>query len=196
VWGSDEAVLANGHTVRATPEQIAGEMRFLEPWDSVRGNPYSKRPGTWLRPDELQVAELSRCHSRRKVQHGKLSLDVKGFAYYKDWIAQEIVESLRANEKEIVKQLYYPYVERFVRKTTGASRIIIFDHTMRKRRLELGTTQNDDGKEQPATMVSIRHTSPRACAKLGSGPLRSIGKRRPPAAQAEHRRRRGMLLML
>ena len=32
-------------------------------------------------------------------------------------------------------------------------RVIIFDHTQRKRRVELGQTENEDGKEQPATMV-------------------------------------------
>jgi hypothetical protein len=161
VWDSDEAVLANGHTVPATPGQITAEMRFLEPWDSVRGNPYIRRdpaPGYDRMNFKWQDYPVA-IQDARPIM-GNFSLDVNGFAYHKDWIAQEIIESLRANEKENVKQLYYPHVERFVKKITEASRIIIFDHMMRKRRLELGTTQNDDGKEQPATMVRIRHTFP------------------------------------
>lgn len=161
VWGSDEAVLANGHVVPATPEQITAEMRFLEPWDSVRGNPYIRRdPAPGYDRTNFKWQDYPVAIQDARPTMGNFSLDVNGFAYYKDWIAREIVENLRANEKEIVKQLYYPHVEHFVKKITGASRIIIFDHTMRKRRLELGTTQNDEGKEQPATMVRILHIFP------------------------------------
>jgi len=80
-------------------------------------------------------------------------LDTHGFAYFEDGISQDVIDALRGNDKEAVKELYCQHVREFVKRITGAPRIIIFDYTLRKRRLELGNTQNDDGKEQPATMA-------------------------------------------
>jgi hypothetical protein len=61
---------------------------------------------------------------------------------------------LRENDGERIRQKYYPHIETLVKKQTGASHVIIFDHTSCKRRPELGTYENPTGKEQPATMVS------------------------------------------
>lgn len=66
-----------------------------------------------------------------------------------------MLDVLRKNNLDKVRQLYYPHIENLVKKETGASRVVIFDHTSRKRRPELGKYDNPTGKEQPATMVSL-----------------------------------------
>lgn len=81
-------------------------------------------------------------------------MDTHGFTYYDDDIPQDTVDALRGNDKETVKDLYYPHIESFVKRITGPPRVTIFDHTLRKRRLDLAKTENNDNKEQPATMVS------------------------------------------
>ncbi|KAF1998236.1 methyltransferase [Amniculicola lignicola CBS 123094] len=129
-------------------------MRFLEPWDPSRGNPYIR-----ISPDEGYDRMNFKWEDYKVHIHDARSmkdhfmLDTHGFAYYDDQISPELVGLLRQNEKDTVRELYYPQVENLVKRATGATRVIIFDHTQRKRRLELDNQSNDDGKEQPATMV-------------------------------------------
>jgi hypothetical protein len=66
----------------------------------------------------------------------------------------EVIEVLRVGIREVVQEVYYPKVEEFVKYVTGASRVIIFDHTVRKSDPEMKKEDNPSGKEQPATVVS------------------------------------------
>ncbi len=60
-------------------------------------------------------------------------------------------------DEAAVKQVYYPEAERLIAEATGASRVFIFDHTVRRR-----VTGADDRAEgqprQPATRVHVDHT--------------------------------------
>jgi hypothetical protein len=71
----------------------------------------------------------------------------------------EVIEALRVGVKEVVQELYYPKVEKLVKSITGASKVIIFDHTVRKRDPEMKKEDNPSGKEQPATVVCIFFSS-------------------------------------
>ncbi|PVI02647.1 methyltransferase [Periconia macrospinosa] len=142
-------------------------MRFLEPWSQSRESPYiriSPEPGydrmnfEW-RDQDVQVADV------RGAQQD-FNLQTHGFAYYEDEVPTQVIAALRGDEKEVVKKLYYPLIESLVKKITGASRIIIFDHTLRKRRTELSLSENNDGKEQPATMVHCDQSEKGALRRL------------------------------
>lgn len=132
-------------------------VRFIEPWSQnkelpfIRTNPepgYDYMNFEWIdRPVQI---------NNSRGQKETFSLDKHGFAYTDDveGCTQEMLDVLRENDGQRIHEKYYPHIEGLVKKQTGASHVIIFDHTSRKRRPELGTYENPTGKEQPATMVS------------------------------------------
>ncbi|RMZ66208.1 O-methyltransferase family 2 [Pyrenophora seminiperda CCB06] len=152
--------------VPAWPDrEVVAEMRFLEPWDVSRGNPYirtSPEPGY----DRMNFAWQNYAVKLQDARPNKadFKIDVHGFGYFDDEI--DLIDALRRNEDASAMQSYYHHVENFVKGITSADRIIIFDHTIRKRRPELSQTQNDDGREQPATMVHCDQTEKGALRRL------------------------------
>ncbi len=68
------------------------------------------------------------------------------------------------NEKE-VRALYYPEVEQTIARTTGAARVFIFDHTLRRRVAGVSTDRTADAPRQPVARVHVDHT-------VRSGPQR------------------------
>jgi hypothetical protein len=81
-----------------------------------------------------------------------ISLDREGF----DLLRQTSAVRNFYDEDE-VRSVYYPEAERLIAKATGASRVFIFDHTVRRR-----VTGADDRAvgtpRQPATRVHVDHT--------------------------------------
>jgi hypothetical protein len=60
-------------------------------------------------------------------------------------------------DEDEVRKLYYPEAERVIAEATGASRVFIFDHTVRRR--EHGVDDRAAGlPRQPATRVHVDHT--------------------------------------
>ncbi|KAF7168581.1 hypothetical protein CNMCM5623_001563 [Aspergillus felis] len=86
------------------------------------------------------------------------NLDTHGFAFAVDpeGTRPEILEAIRAGDKETVRLLYYPVVEELVKRQTQASRVVIFDHTVRRREAALAG-KNPNGREQPASTVHCDH---------------------------------------
>jgi hypothetical protein len=153
VWASDHDVIA--------------EMRFLEPWDKSKGNPYIRvEPAEgYDRMNFLWKDHAVQIENARS-QKEDFELDKHGFMYANDATDSDMITALRENKQDMVKKFYYPHVESFVRDLTGAQRVIIFDHTLRKRRTELNKTENSDGKEQPATMVHCDQSEKGALRRL------------------------------
>jgi hypothetical protein len=67
------------------------------------------------------------------------------------------------DDDDEVKANYYPEVERVVKEATGADRVFIFDHTIRRR--IPGATDDRIGPRQPVPRVHVDHT-------VRSGPQR------------------------
>ncbi len=67
------------------------------------------------------------------------------------------------DDDDEVKAVYYPEVERAVKEATGADRVFIFDHTIRRR--IPGATDDRIGPRQPVPRVHVDHT-------VTSGPQR------------------------
>lgn len=94
-------------------------------------------------------------HDARPLRDS-FQLDTHGFAFAvdSDGSRPEILETIRAGDKEAVRDVYYPLVEQIIKRETGASRVVIFDHTVRRREASLAG-KNPDGREQPASTVSV-----------------------------------------
>ncbi|EFR00295.1 hypothetical protein MGYG_03297 [Nannizzia gypsea CBS 118893] len=89
-----------------------------------------------------------------RPQRDEFQLDTHGFAFAVDpeGSQPEVLEAIRAGDKETVQKLYYPLVEKLIKDRTGASRVFIFDHTVRRREASLAG-KNPNGREQPAGTV-------------------------------------------
>lgn len=87
-----------------------------------------------------------------------LSLDREGFAL----VARQSAASNFHDERE-VKAVYYPEVERILADVSGADRVFVFDHTIRRR--IPGAADDRTGPRQPVERVHVDHT-------VKSGPQR------------------------
>jgi hypothetical protein len=84
---------------------------------------------------------------------GSVSLDVEGF----DLVRQQSAAKNFYDDDE-VKRVYYPEAELLLKDITGASRVFIFDHTVRKR-VEGAADTREVGLRQPVGRVHVDHTA-------------------------------------
>jgi hypothetical protein len=80
-----------------------------------------------------------------------ISLDREGFAL----VRQRSAVRDFYNDDE-VRSTYYPEAERLIKEATGADRVFIFDHTVRKR--VVGAADRSGGLRQPVGRVHVDHT--------------------------------------
>ncbi|ORY14663.1 O-methyltransferase-domain-containing protein [Clohesyomyces aquaticus] len=164
---TEEAVEPLKNHVPEAPDHITASMRFLEPWDSSRGTPYIRiNPCPGYDRMNFNWQDYSVPITNARPNMNDFDLDFHGFTYTNDEISPALIDALRKNEPDTIRSLYYPHIIELAKKLTGGKRVIIFDHTQRKRRLDLEDTKNDDGKEQPATMVHCDQTPESAIRRL------------------------------
>ena len=140
------------------PLKVSAIMSFLEPWDGSKGEPYYRSaPDEGFQSTNFQWVERQVTVTDARQNKHHFSLDKNGFCFEddNDCLTPDLIEALRTGVKEVVQELYYPKVEKLVKKITKASRVIIFDHTVRKRDPSMKKEDNPNGKEQPATVVSL-----------------------------------------
>jgi hypothetical protein len=61
-------------------------------------------------------------------------------------------------DEDEVRRVYYPEVQRVLAEVTGASKVFIFDHTLR-RRVKGAVDWSREAPRQPATRVHVDHTA-------------------------------------
>lgn len=88
-----------------------------------------------------------------------VSLDREGFAL----LHQKSAVGDFYDDDE-VRRVYYPEAERVLTEATGAKRVVVFDHTVR-RRVQGGVDRAPGTPRQPATRIHVDHT-------VKSGPQR------------------------
>jgi len=134
------------------------QMSFLEPWPSTKTeSPYVRGMAEdGYLSQNFQNVEHTVEITDARLNKENFKLDTHGFAWYKDTnLSAPVLEAIRSKDKDSVIDAYYPLVEDLVKRATGATRTIVFDHTYRKRNPELDMKENPNGKEQPATVVSL-----------------------------------------
>ena len=131
---------------------VTAELNYLA---SVSGKPrtYAFDPP----PGEPKSTSLPEPH-RVPIFDARLiaenfSLDREGFALVRH--PNQVKDFY--NDEEI-RTVYYPAVEAFLRATLKADRVVIFDHTVRKR-VEGAPDIRDGGPRQPATRVHVDQTA-------------------------------------
>jgi hypothetical protein len=96
-------------------------------------------------------------HDIRAIR-GTASLDREGFALVRH---DSVVKNFYDDDE--VKAVYYPEAERLIKQATGADRVFVFDHTVRKR-VPGSADVRDGGPRQPVARVHVDHTARNASA--------------------------------
>ncbi|KAI6125925.1 hypothetical protein EV401DRAFT_1036272 [Pisolithus croceorrhizus] len=86
-------------------------------------------------------------------------LDTAGFQYFR-----HPAKHTKFTDDEEIKEEYYPESIELIKKLTGASRVVIFDHTLRRRRP--GERGADPKNRQPATYVHVDQTMAASIARV------------------------------
>ncbi|KDR70146.1 hypothetical protein GALMADRAFT_254991 [Galerina marginata CBS 339.88] len=88
-----------------------------------------------------------------------VSLDTAGFQYFHEPSKHKSF----ANDEEIVRE-YYPESIELIKKLTGATRVELFDHTIRRRRP--GQVDDSPDRRQPVAQVHVDQTTKSAIARV------------------------------
>jgi hypothetical protein len=131
---------------------VEAELHYLKPMtDRPRYYTYDPPPGV-ARSNTAHETHVVPIYDLRGIG-GNLSLDRQGF----EWLGQTSAVGNFYDDDE-VRSVYYPEAQRFIAEATGASRVFIFDHTVRRR--VIGADDRAPGTpRQPATRVHVDHTA-------------------------------------
>lgn len=135
-----------------TLPSVEAELNYLRPTaERPRTYTYDPPPGvprttTINEPHKVQISDARPILSN-------VSLDEEGFGLVRH---RSSVRDFYDDDE--VAQVYYPEAERLLKEATGATRVHIFDHTVR-RRVAGGEDRQVAGPRQPVPRVHVDHTA-------------------------------------
>ena len=131
---------------------VEAELNYLGPMTQrPRYYTYDSEPGV-PRSNAAHEAHRVLINDMRPIQ-SQISLDREGFALLEQ---RSAVQDFW--DEDEIRRVYYPEAEQLVASVTGASRVFIFDHTLR-RRIPGAIDRSRDAPRQPATYVHVDHTA-------------------------------------
>jgi hypothetical protein len=136
----------------ATLPHIEATLNYLAPTtERPRNFTFDPPPGV-PRSNAAHEARTVPIHDARPLA-SDISLDREGFAVLRQSSAVQDFW-----DEEEVRRVYYPEVQRVLAGATGATKVFIFDHTLRRR--VRGVADRAPGTpRQPATRVHVDHTA-------------------------------------
>ncbi len=106
---------------------VSAELNYCAPMTEKLFNYTCDPPPGMPRTNAVPDPRTVRIHSARAVE-SSLSLDVEGFA-----VAPHKSAVADFYDEDELTRVYYPEIEAFVAHATGAQRVTVFDHTVRRR---------------------------------------------------------------
>lgn len=149
----------NAQTITQTLAHVDGTLNYIAPMaERPRTLAYAPEPGV---PPSNIVSEPHTVpiHDLRPVA-GDVTLDRQGFALV---TAPTEVQDF-GNDDEI-RDVYYQEAERLLKQATGASRVYVFDHTVR-RRAQGAVDRAPGAPRQPVARVHVDHTDTSAPRRI------------------------------
>ncbi|KAG9311287.1 hypothetical protein JVU11DRAFT_8375 [Chiua virens] len=130
---------------------------FLPPADGSRpfNNKIGEHSRNWV--EDPRVVDIENIRG----SEDQYKLDNAGFQFGKAVSSHTSF----VNEKEIEAE-YYPHCTELIKKLTGASRIVIFDHTIRRRRPEDSEVDDNAQKRQPVSLIHVDQTTVSSIARV------------------------------
>ncbi|HEX3990452.1 MAG TPA: CmcJ/NvfI family oxidoreductase, partial [Acetobacteraceae bacterium] len=131
---------------------VEAELHYLARMtERPRNYTYDPPPGV-PRSNTVHESHIVPIHDLRGIE-AEISLDREGFE-----LLGQVSKVRDFYDDDEVRGVYYPEAERFIAEATGASRVFIFDHTVRRR--VAGASDRVAGTpRQPATRVHVDHTA-------------------------------------
>ena len=122
-------------TILAVPLALLASC--LSPEDETENEMEGVKHESVLHPAEmvgfLVTRDAARCRAFfvdrlgfRAVGEDEYALDVAGFEYHSGATA---LNKEDFEDDEVIKRVYYPESEEYLKKVTGASRVLLFDHS-------------------------------------------------------------------
>ena len=131
---------------------VTADLNYLTPTaDRPRTytfEPTSGQPRTNIVPEPHSLP----IHDVRPISES-VSLDREGFALVRQ---QSAVKDFYDDTE--IEAVYYPEAEALIKMATGADRVFVFDHTVRKR-VPGAADVRDGGPRQPVARVHVDHTA-------------------------------------
>ncbi|KAL9086250.1 MAG: hypothetical protein Q9159_004256 [Coniocarpon cinnabarinum] len=145
---SFEPLVASTDDGSSKPHNVSTTLNYYrDPGDGSSPEPtYVGRPETYERPTEPLDVTVNDVRGHEQ----DYTLDKTGFQFFKHASVEQAFE-----DDDHIKCVYYPEVEQLLKDATGASRVFIFDHTIRRAQKDTRTSANRPAQtEQPP--VSLR----------------------------------------
>jgi len=117
--------------------------------DSVTG----ERARNWM--DDHHVVNIENVRG----SEDQYTLDNAGFQF-----GRQVSKHTRFVDDKEIKQEYYPECVELIKKATGASSAVIFDHTIRRHRP--GEADDSPQKRQPVSLVHVDQTTASSIARV------------------------------
>ncbi|KAJ7124459.1 hypothetical protein C8R44DRAFT_619998 [Mycena epipterygia] len=141
----------------SAPSSTTGTFDFMvPPKDGARAyyniSTVPKDINFILEPHNVEIENL-------RGNESAANLDTTGFQLFRHPAKHTTFTSDAEIEKE-----YYPESIELIKSLTGASRVVLFDHTVRRRRPN--ETEGGPGKRQPASQAHVDQTSASAVARV------------------------------
>jgi hypothetical protein len=141
----------NAHRFDQLPS-VEARLNYLAPMaDRPRNYTFDPPPGV-PRSNVQRETHTVAIRDARPVA-SDISLDHEGFAVLR---AESAVRDFW--DEDELRRVYYPEVQRVIAEATGASKVFIFDHTLR-RRVHGASDRATGTPRQPATGVHVDHTA-------------------------------------
>lgn len=154
----DETTLLDPGVIATLPH-VDADVHYLAPTAERPRNYTFDPPAGTPRSNSTPETHRVAIHDLRPIAD-TISLDSNGFALVQH---QSAVRDFY--DEDEVRRVYYPEVERVLKEATGADRVYVFDHVVR-RHVPNAEDRAADAPRQPAWRVHIDHT-------VRSGPQRA-----------------------
>ncbi|KAJ8487456.1 hypothetical protein ONZ45_g14327 [Pleurotus djamor] len=147
--------------IDSSPPSTTGLLKFYVPpadgsraYQHINSDPTigERRRNYTFREEEVVIENL-------RGRENTVSLDTAGFQFYR----RPAQHTSFQNDEEIIKE-YYPESIALLKELTGASKVVLFDHTIRRNRP--GETEDTPQKRQPVAQAHVDQTTPSAIARV------------------------------
>ncbi|KAF8184823.1 hypothetical protein BJ912DRAFT_495983 [Pholiota molesta] len=142
------------------PSTTAKLLYFVAPTNGVRAyQNINADPITGERKKNFTWEEKEVVIENVRGREDTVSLDTTGFQYFR-----EPAQHKAFTNEDAIRAEYYPESEALIKKVTGAARVVLFDHTIRRRR----PGQVDDSPEnrQPVAQAHVDQSTAAAVARV------------------------------
>ncbi|KIK56991.1 hypothetical protein GYMLUDRAFT_46600 [Collybiopsis luxurians FD-317 M1] len=147
------ATIIQPSTVSAKLQYFSPPKDGSRPITRINEDANSKSRYNWT-PDQ-QLVDIENIRGKED----NYTLDTAGFQFYR----HPAKHTSFSNDEEIERE-YYPESVELIKQLTGASKVVLFDHTIRRRRP--GQLDSDPSKRQPVSNVHVDQTTQSATNRV------------------------------